>query len=97
MREAHLRDFIAVIETGKNYVTLHDSSSGRSFPLRGTLTYVLDHLLPISLRSHFLRVNRCTSVNAAFITHYDEEWVYYGDHRYETTTAARRELRERMP
>ena len=87
---------IAVLEAGKNYVTLLDSTSGRTFPLRGTLTYVLDYLLPASLRPHFVRVNRCTSLNAAFISHYDEEWVYYGTTRYELTAAARRELRERL-
>ena len=88
---------IASIEAGKNYVALHDSATGLSFPIRGSLTYVLDHLLPVELRPHFLRVNRRTSVNAAFITHYDEEWVYCGEQRHENSPTALRELRERLP
>ena len=88
---------IASIETGKNYVNMHDSASGLSFPIRGSLTYVLDHLLPAGLRSHFIRVNRRTSLNAVFITHYDEEWVYCHEQRHENSPTALRELRERLP
>lgn len=88
---------IVSIEAGKNYVTLQDSDSGRTFPLRGTLTYVLDNLLPTSLRPHFIRVNRRTSVNSVFITSYDDDWVYCGDVRHENSPTALRQLQEWRP
>lgn len=87
---------IASIEAGKNYVTLRDSGSGRSYPIRGSLSYVLDHLLPAAVRGQFVRVNRRTSLNAAYITAYDEDFVYCGPERHENTPGALRELREQV-
>lgn len=87
---------VTAIEAGKNYVTLRDAPSGRMFPIRGSLTYVLDNLLPAPLRPHFIRVNRRVSLNAAFITHYDGEFVYCGTEQYENSPGALRQLQERL-
>ncbi len=76
---------VVSLEAGKNYVTLRDGTSGRSFPLRGSLAYVLDQLVPVGLRSQFVRVNRRTCLNVVFITRYDPEWVYCGTERFENT------------
>ncbi|WP_051718848.1 LytR/AlgR family response regulator transcription factor [Hymenobacter sp. IS2118] len=63
------------LEAGKNYVTLHLAGQQAGYPVRGSLTYVLDQLLPASLSDHFIRVNRRLVLNAACITGYDEAYV----------------------
>ncbi len=67
------------LEAGKNYVTLHLAGQQAGYPVRGSLTYVLDQLVPPSLQSHFLRINRRTCLNVASITRYDDEFVYCGE------------------
>ena len=82
------------LEAGKNYVTLRTPALRLSYAIRGSLAYVLDQLLPPALRPHFIRVNRRTSLNAAFITGYDDEYVYCGAERYENGRTAQRQLQE---
>ena len=83
---------VAALEAGKNYVTLRTAAYRTGYPLRGSLAYVLDQLLPAALRPRFIRVNRRVSLNAAFITGYDDEFVYCGPDRYENGGTAQREL-----
>lgn len=83
---------VAALEAGKNYVTLRTAAYRTGYPLRGSLAYVLDQLLPAALRPRFLRVNRRTCLNAAYITAYDDEYVYCGPDRYENGGTAQREL-----
>ena len=85
---------VAALEAGKNYVTLRTAAYRTGYPLRGSLAYVLDQLLPETLRAHFLRVNRRTCLNAAYITGYDDEFVYCGPDRYENAGTALRQLQE---
>ena len=85
---------VAALEAGKNYVTLRTAAYRTGYPLRGSLAYVLDQLLPAALRPRFLRVNRRVSLNAAFITAYDDEFVYCGPDRYENGGTALRQLQE---
>lgn len=66
------------LEAGKNYVTLHVAGQRAGYPLRGSLTYVLDQLLPPALAGQFLRVNRRLALNKAAITSYDDEHLYCG-------------------
>ncbi len=70
------------LEAGKNYVTLHLAGQRAGYPLRGSLTYVLDHLLPPALAGQFLRVNRRLALNVAAITSYDDEYLYCGPERH---------------
>ena len=83
---------VAALEAGKNYVTLRTAAYRTGYPLRGSLAYVLDQLLPEALRPRFLRVNRRLSLNAAYITAYDDEWVYCGPDRYENGGTAQQQL-----
>ena len=53
---------------------------------------MLDQLLPEALRPHFVRVNRRVSLNAAYITAYDDEYVYCGPDRYENGGTAQQQL-----
>ena len=80
------------LEAGKNYVTLRTAAYRTGYPLRGSLAYVLDQLLPAALRPHFVRVNRRVSLNAAYITAYDDEFVYCGPDRYENGGTAQQQL-----
>lgn len=66
------------LEAGKNYVTLHVAGQRAGYPLRGSLTYVLDQLLPPALAGQFLRVNRRLALNVTAITSYDDEYLYCG-------------------
>ena len=80
------------LEAGKNYVTLHVLGQRAGYPVRGSLTYVLDQLLPASMHGRFLRINRRTCLNAATITAYDDEHVYCGPDRYENGRLATAQL-----
>ncbi|WP_223650415.1 hypothetical protein [Hymenobacter psoromatis] len=80
------------LEAGKNYVTLHLAGQRTSYPIRDSLTYVLDQLLPPSLHARFLRVNRRLALNAAAITGYDDECVYCGPESYENGRLAQQQL-----
>ena len=80
------------LEAGKNYVTLHLPGQRAGYPLRGSLSYVLDQLLPPSLHGHFLRINRRICLNAATITAYDEEYVYCGPEQYENSLVSQTRL-----
>ena len=82
------------LEASKNYVTLHLAGQRLSYPLRGSLSYVLDQLVPEALRGQFLRVNRRTGLSTACITGYDDEYVYCGAERHENGRTALRQLHE---
>jgi two-component system, LytTR family, response regulator LytT len=81
----HKLPWLAVqrLEAGKNYVTLHLNGQQAGYPVRGSLTYVLDQLLPPAMSPQFIRVNRRVALNAAAITGYDEVYVYCGNEQYE--------------
>lgn len=89
--KAHKLSWVDVvsIEAGKNYVTLRPvGEQRRGYPIRGSLTYVLEQLVPASLRPLFIRVNRRLALNAHAITSYDDEYVYCGPERYENGRTA---------
>lgn len=46
------------LEAGKNYVTLRVAGHARAYPLRSSLSYVLDQLVPPARHGQFIHVNR---------------------------------------
>lgn len=82
------------LEAGRNYVTLYTARQRAGYPLRGSLTYVLDQLLPATLRPQFLRVSRQIALNATSITAYDDEYVYCGPKQYENSQLTQQQLQE---
>ncbi|WBO86753.1 response regulator transcription factor [Hymenobacter yonginensis] len=76
---------VSALEAGKNYVTLRTAAYKSGYPIRGSLTYVLEQLVPAALRPQFLRVSRSMCLNVAYLTGFDQEYLYCGDHRYENT------------
>ena len=85
---------VASIEAGKNYVTLRAPALRLSHAVRGSLTTVLDQLLPAALREQFIRVNRRTCLNVRHITAYDKDYVYCGPDRYENARTAQPQLEQ---
>lgn len=83
---------ILCIESGKNYVTLRSTNGKLVIPIRGTLTFVLTELIPQSLRSDFIRINRGICLNKNNITSYTGEAVYCGKERFENTRFSLKEL-----
>lgn len=92
----HKVSWLAVqrLEAGKNYVTLHLSGQQAGYPVRGSLTYVLDQLLPAALATRFIRVNRRVALNTAAITSYDDAYVYCGPERFDYTSTALPQLQD---
>ncbi len=86
---------VQTMEAGKNYVRLKNRD-GREYPIRGTLTFVTEQLVPPAMQSLFLRVNRSAIVNKKAITAYDDEAVYCGAERIENNRVGLKELREMM-
>ncbi len=77
---------IATLEAGKNYVTLREASTGRTFALRGSLTQLLDQFVPEPVRDAFIRVNRRVCVNAAHVTRFDDDAVACAGEVFEVNT-----------
>ncbi len=84
---------VLCLEAGKNYVTLRTAAPRLAYPLRGSLTGVLDTLVPPALRAQFLRIDRSTYLNKRFITAFDDEWVYCGAERFENGRNAQEQLK----
>lgn len=82
------------IEAGKNYVKLRLAANATEYPIRGTLTFVLEQLLPKRLEAQFLRINRSTSLNRRYITAFSGETIYCGAEGFENTRYSARELQE---
>ncbi len=82
------------IEAGKNYVKLRLASGTTEYPIRGTLTFVLEQLLPARLEPQFLRVNRSISLNRRYITAFSGDTIYCGNEAFENTRFSPKELQE---
>lgn len=76
---------IFCIEAGKNYVKLRSRISNIDYPIRGSLSYVIEQLLPTNLVKDFIRVNRSIYLNQSYITKFDKEFVYCQNDRFENS------------
>lgn len=74
---------VVSMEAGKNYVTLRTADPTRGYPLRSSLSYVVDNLVPEHLRNNFVRASRSLVLNSALITSFDQNYVYCGALRFE--------------
>lgn len=73
---------IYCIEAGKNYVSLRSKANNVAYPMRGSLTKVMETLLPPQLRKAFIKVNRKVYINKSFITAFDKQFVYCQDEKF---------------
>lgn len=85
-------DDIYCIEAGKNYVKLRSAAMKVEYPIRGTLTFVMEQLLPARLTADFLRVSRSICLNRKFITAYSNDWIYCGEEQFENTRFASKDM-----
>ncbi len=85
---------IAYISAGKNYVKLRSANSEDEYPIRGTLTFVVDQLIPEKLKDTFVRIGRAVSVNRYFVTSYDLNEVTCMGSTFENTRLLLREMHD---
>jgi DNA-binding LytR/AlgR family response regulator len=83
---------IAYIAAGKNYVKLCSALTKEEYPIRGTLTFVLEQLLPQSLKNTFVRINRAVSVNRFWVTAYNLLEVACAGQTFENTRLMLRDM-----
>lgn len=82
------------IESGKNYVRLRIRNSPTEYPIRGTLAFVTEQLIPVHLQQDFLRISRSVCVNMQMITTYSGDQVCCGDNCFENTRFSVKELHD---
>lgn len=82
------------LEAGKNYVKLRSEITGQDYPIRGSLTYVMENLVPAKFRNDFLRINRSVYLHQKFITAFNNEYVFCGNTRFENAGTASRDLQK---
>ncbi len=83
---------IAYISAGKNYVKLRAVNSTEEYPIRGTLTFVLEQLVPKDMQDTFVRIGRAVSVNRYLVTAYDLNEVICAGKSFENTRMLLREM-----
>lgn len=59
---------VVCISSGKNYISiLQNKANATPIPIRSTLQYAINHLLPFSLKQHFIQISRTHCINLLFI------------------------------
>ncbi len=71
------------IEASKNYARLLVKGLSGSYPVRGSITFVWERLIPESLRSQFFKLGRGYALNRHHVTAGNEEFVTCGGLRFE--------------
>lgn len=71
------------IEAAKNYARLFVGKHTVPYPIRGTVTFVLEQLVPASLRHHFFRLGRSVCLNRTYVTSVTHDFVVCGGRQFE--------------
>ena len=66
---------VAYLSSGKNYVTIFNVADKAEYYIRSSLQKTLQHIVPPSLRSQFIQVNRSEVVQSSFIQEFTGEEV----------------------
>lgn len=85
------------LEASKNYVLLRMLTRGLTYPIRGTLRFVLDNLVPSSLRDCFVRINRSIVLHKAYIESYTVDTIVCQSTSYENTRFTMGQLKALLP
>ena len=64
---------VAYLSSGKNYVTIFNVADKTEYYIRSSLQKTLRHIIPASLRSQFIQVNRADVVQLSFIQEFTGE------------------------
>ncbi|MBL7706746.1 MAG: response regulator [Taibaiella sp.] len=78
------RDVIGM-GASKNYVRVFLKDRHGEYPVRGTIAFVVEQLVPAALRKYFIKVGRSLSLNSLHITEVNEQFVICGNHQFENT------------
>lgn len=84
------------IEAGKNYVKLLIAGGQMEYPIRGSMTFVLEDLLPKHLQKQFIRVSRSECLNRHYITAYNANTIASEGREFPNTRYTLKELQELM-
>jgi DNA-binding LytR/AlgR family response regulator len=87
-------DDIYCIESGKNYVKLFARDNAAEYPVRGTITFVLDRLVPPRLQQQFFRISRSICLNKAHVTTFSDNFIFCGGRSFPNTRFSVEELYE---
>ncbi|RYD53212.1 MAG: response regulator [Sphingobacteriales bacterium] len=71
------------MESSKNYVRVYMKGHTSNYPVRGTLSFVLDQLVPKAIRDQFFRLGRSICLNRTHVTDFNEERIVCGDRVFE--------------
>ena len=82
------------LEAGKNYVKLHLFHTNAEYPIRGTLSFVSEELIPQVLKQDFIRINRSICINRNFITSYNVHEICCKTKCFENTKYSMAELQK---
>ncbi|WP_207494852.1 LytR/AlgR family response regulator transcription factor [Aridibaculum aurantiacum] len=91
-----LWDDVYYIEAGKNYVKLRSKSTRLDYPVRGSLSYVVEQLMPAGKRNDFIKINRSIILNRNYITGYDANYVYCHNDKFENGKTGLQQLVEQF-
>lgn len=84
------------IEAGKNYVKLQVAGGQMEYPIRGSMNFVLEDLVPKHLEKQFIRINRSESLNVKHITAYNAHTLIAEGREFLNTRYTLKELQELM-
>ncbi len=76
------RDVYAM-EASKNYVLVYSTAHSGEYPIRGSINFVLDSLVPEGLRNDFFRMGRNLCLSRAHITLANEAQIICGGRVFE--------------
>jgi DNA-binding LytR/AlgR family response regulator len=80
--QLYWRDVFAM-EASKNYVLVNSIAHDQTYPIRGSINFVLDKLVPESLQHQFFRLGRNLCLSRTHITSVDENQIICGGRSFE--------------
>ncbi len=82
------------MEASKNYVLLKTVGSRSAYPIRGTLSFVVNQLVPAWLQPNFIRINRSTVIHKDYINSFSAQKIICQHETFENTRLNLRQLEE---
>ena len=74
---------VYAMKASKNYVLLYATGLPGDYPIRGSINYLLENLVPQPLRPQFFRLGRSLCLNRTHITDATEEYLVCGGATFE--------------
>lgn len=71
------------MEAGKNYVRLFSVAQTGEYPIRGSIAFVLEQLVPKAIRERFFRLGRSYCLNKAHVSSFGDDTIVCGGRSFE--------------